>query len=105
MFSIRAANSFLISSGVMRFVCCFALYCNQFLPNVKGHASPEHAPKIDQTASSASHVPPCSLSSCYSLEQHDGGVILMSMEGNEIILNAEDTRNLGKHLMAITNQD
>jgi hypothetical protein len=29
----------------------------------------------------------------------------MSMEGNEIILNAEDTRNLGKHLMAITNQD
>jgi hypothetical protein len=75
------------------------------LQNVKGHASPEHAPKIDQTASSASHVPPCSLSSCYSLEQHDGGVILMSMEGNEIILNAEDTRNLGKHLMAITNQD
>jgi hypothetical protein len=74
-------------------------------PNVKGHASPEHTPKIDQTASSASHVPPCSLSSCYSLEQHDGGVILMSMEGNEIILNAEDTRNLGKHLMAITNQD
>ena len=76
----------------------------EFIPeNVRGHASPEHAPKIDQTASSASHVPPCSLSSCYSLEQHDGGVILMSMEGNEIILNAEDTRNLGKHLMAITN--
>jgi len=29
------------------------------LPNVKGHASPEHATKIDQTASSASHVPTC----------------------------------------------
>jgi hypothetical protein len=32
-------------------------------PNVKGHASPEHAPKINQTASSASHAPSCSLSS------------------------------------------
>jgi len=34
--------------------------------NVKGHASPEHAPKIDQTASSASHVPPCSGSSSFN---------------------------------------
>jgi hypothetical protein len=50
-------------------------------------------------------VSTCSLSSCYSLEMHDGGVILMPMEGNEIILNAEDTRNLGKYLMEITNQD
>jgi hypothetical protein len=33
--------------------------CTAFQPNVKGHASPEHAPKIDQTASSASHVPTC----------------------------------------------
>jgi hypothetical protein len=76
-----------------------------FQANVKGHASPGHAPKIDQTASSASHVPTCSLSSCYSLEPHEGGVILMSLEGNEIILNAEDAGNLGKHLMEITNQD
>jgi hypothetical protein len=42
--------------------------------------------------------------SCYSLEQHEGGVILMSLEGNEIILNAEDTRNLGNYLIEITNQ-
>jgi len=46
----------------------FVIVCGvgDFLSNVKGHASPEHAPKIDQTASSASHVPPCCASSFVS---------------------------------------
>ena len=40
-----------------------AITASHYPENVKGHASPEHAPKIDQTASSASHEPACSPSS------------------------------------------
>jgi len=38
------------------------------LANVKGHASPEHAPKIDHTPSTASHELPCSDSSSFTGE-------------------------------------